>query len=167
MRRALGLGRPAQGAAAKPRSATGQQTPDRPKRRFVQDGEVPVTLVHALPDRRAGLSPSPASQSPPAPGVAELEAALAAERAARERAERSLREAQATIHALQTRLGHAELARVEALETAKADSAVPDAPPAAEAGPSKTRSAPAAKVARRRSAPKPREPKPVKWWIKT
>lgn len=42
------------------------------------------------------------------------------ERAARERAERSLQEALATIRDLQTKLGHAELARREASETAQA-----------------------------------------------
>lgn len=49
-----------------------------------------------------------------------IEAALHQERAARERAERSLQEAVATVRDLQTKLGHAELAQREASETAQA-----------------------------------------------
>jgi hypothetical protein len=44
------------------------------------------------------------------------EAALAAETAARERAERSLADVQAVAHDLQTKIGHAELAKNEAVE---------------------------------------------------
>lgn len=49
-----------------------------------------------------------------------VEAALHQERAARERAERSLQEALATVRDLQTKLGHAELAQREASETVQA-----------------------------------------------
>jgi hypothetical protein len=44
------------------------------------------------------------------------EAALASESAARERAERSLAETQALAHDLQTKIGHSELAKNEAVE---------------------------------------------------
>jgi hypothetical protein len=47
------------------------------------------------------------------------EAALAAETAARDRAERALAEAQAMIRDLQTKIGHADLAKNEALEAAR------------------------------------------------
>ena len=87
---------------------------DRPRRRFVQDGEVPVTVIHPRPRQgldslgptRAGASPQERAES--------AEAVLATERAAREHAERLLREAQATILDLRTKQGHAELARAEA-----------------------------------------------------
>jgi hypothetical protein len=46
-----------------------------------------------------------------------VEAALAIETAARERAERSLAELQAVAHDLQTKIGHADLAKNEAVET--------------------------------------------------
>ena len=87
---------------------------DRPRRRFVQDGEVPVTVIHPRP--RQGLD----ALGPPRAGASPLEraevaeAALGTERAAREQAERLLREAQATILDLRTKQGHAELARAEA-----------------------------------------------------
>ncbi|MDE2581759.1 MAG: hypothetical protein KGL52_09005 [Rhodospirillales bacterium] len=87
---------------------------DRPRRRFVQDGEVPVTVIHPRP--RQGID----ALGPPRPGVSPLEraekaeAALATERSAREHAERLLRDAQATILDLRTKQGHAELARAEA-----------------------------------------------------
>ena len=41
---------------------------------------------------------------------------MAAEIATRERVERGLAEAQAAVHDLQTKLGHADLARQEAVE---------------------------------------------------
>ncbi len=81
------------------------------RRRFVQDGEIPVTVV-----RRGTVSES---QSPQSSRLQRTEAALAAETAARERAERALHDAHAQIAALQTKIGHAELARIEAVEIAK------------------------------------------------
>ncbi len=81
------------------------------RRRFVQDGEIPVTVV-----RRDAATES---QTPQSSRLQRTEAALAAETAARERAERALHDAQAQIAALQTKIGHAELARIEAVEIAK------------------------------------------------
>ncbi len=129
MRRALGLvGRklaaPEQSQSA-PRTAsaprsTQMQTPERHKRRFVSDGEVPVTVLR----REHGVDAPPlrpASGASPSNRLDAAEAALRAERGARERAERALAEAQALIRDLRTKLGHAELARNEALETAKTE----------------------------------------------
>jgi chromosome segregation ATPase len=81
------------------------------RRRFVQDGEVPVTVV-----RRDSVADAAAPQSS---RLQRTEATLAAETAARERAERALHDAQAQVAALQTKIGHAELARVEAVDIAR------------------------------------------------
>jgi hypothetical protein len=81
------------------------------RRRFVQDGEIPVTVV-----RRDATADSNAPQSS---RLQRTEAALAAETAARDRAERALHDAQAQISALQTKIGHAELSRVEAVDIAR------------------------------------------------
>jgi hypothetical protein len=128
MRRALGL----YGDQPRPR-ATPERTdspPARPverfggtghhKRRFVHDGEVPVTLVHGLvSSRREHVegNGSRGANGQPTNRLEVAEAALAAEIATRERTERALQEAQATIHDLQTKLGHADLASQEAIET--------------------------------------------------
>lgn len=124
MRRALGLA----GGAAKPRAPDRQEPAQRPgerfmpghnghKRRFVQDGEVPVTLVSG---RRDGVGDTTSHRGPSVSGApSRLEAAenaLAHETATRHQAERALADAQAAVHDLQTKLGHAELARVEAVE---------------------------------------------------
>jgi hypothetical protein len=87
------------------------------RRRFVQDGDIPVTVL-----RR-----EPGYEQPPHRGVAALaapttsrlqrtEAALAAESAARDKAERALADTQGIARDLQTKIGHAELAKNEAVE---------------------------------------------------
>ena len=125
MRRALGLASDRNGPAGPSRPEQSLAKPSahppvrgssatRPRHRFVQDGEVPVDLVARQRPQEADLSAA-ASTSRGA-----IEAALLQERAARERAERSLQEALATVRDLQTKLGHAELARREASETAQA-----------------------------------------------
>ena len=81
------------------------------RRRFVQDGEIPVTVV-----RRDAPEAAP-GQSPQSSRLQRTEAALAAETAARDRAERSLHETQAALQALQTKIGHNELAKNEAIAT--------------------------------------------------
>ena len=84
---------------------------DRQRRRFVHDGEVPVVVL-------SGSNNSPtASSGNPTNRLAVAEAALESERAARRQAERALGEAQATVHDLQTKIGHAHLARDEATDT--------------------------------------------------
>ncbi len=87
------------------------------RRRFVQDGDVPVTVLR----RDTGLDVPANRIAPPVtvPSSSRLqrtEAALAAETAARERAERSLAETYAVVRDLQTKIGHAELAKNEAVE---------------------------------------------------
>ncbi|HET6607274.1 MAG TPA: hypothetical protein VFG62_11420 [Rhodopila sp.] len=88
------------------------------RRRFVQDGDVPVTVLRrdqqhdSIPHRTA-----PSNGAPTSSRLQRAEAALAAETALRERAERALNEAQSGIRDLQTKIGHAELAKNEALET--------------------------------------------------
>lgn len=201
MRRALGmLGGPtraAQPSGNSERRSSGHNTPNGhagaqlpPRRhRFVQDGEVPVTVVRARAEHVADLSRvMPAS---PVNRIDALQESLAAEQSARAAAERALEEAQATIRTLQTRLSHLELAREEALAQAQqaqaqqaqaqaqaeaavvapADSAadaetvpVPDEPvakPVAKA-PKISRSKP-----RKQSKPavEEAEPEPVKWWL--
>ncbi len=87
------------------------------RRRFVQDGDIPVTVL-----RRDQSHEPPAHRgvaAPPAPTSSRLqrtEAALAAETAAREKAERALQETQSIVRDLQTKIGHAELAKNEAIE---------------------------------------------------
>ncbi len=87
---------------------------DRPRRRFVQDGEVPVTVIHPRPRQGLDALGPPRAGASPLERAEAAEAALGTERAAREQAERLLREAQATILDLRTKQGHAELARAEA-----------------------------------------------------
>jgi hypothetical protein len=93
MRRALGL---TEDGSVQPHRA--QAEPSRYKRKFVSEGEVPVTV----------LPPSGRRQSH------EEYQRLAAERHAREVAERAAAEAQLMVRDLQTRLAHAEIAAAEA-----------------------------------------------------
>ncbi len=91
-------------------------TPGAHKRRFVQDGEVPVTLVHGLTGaRREHHEPSAARAAAPTNRLEVAETALAAEISSRERAEKALAESQAMVQQLQTKLGHSDLARQDAL----------------------------------------------------
>jgi len=80
----------------------------------VQDGDVPVALVSRSRPQEADMP----TAAPTNRGA--IEAALHQEHAARERAERSLQEALATVRDLQTKLGHAELAQREASAAAQA-----------------------------------------------
>lgn len=87
------------------------------RRRFVQDGDVPVTVLRRdvghdpAPHRGASGAPAPTSNR-----LQRTEAQLTTETAAREKAERALHETQALVRDLQTKIGHAELAKNEALE---------------------------------------------------
>ena len=190
VRRALGLdsvasgqGHPTHTARPVERFAT-----DRPKSRFVQDGDVPVVMIRRDNGQHAAIR------------LEAAEKALKTERHARETAERSLAEAQAAIRDLQTKLGHAVLVRDEARANAQrveiekqaleralaaeqdarqtAEQRALDIVPAprlkavaerkSEAGmpsPSASAAKSAARtIPRGRSAQS--EPKPVKWWIK-
>lgn len=167
MRRALGL----QGPSRQPPQQRADQA--RPRHRFVQDGGVPVVVLNSRSDN----DPTATAKA----RVAELEAALDAERAAHGSTRRALQEAHASAQALQTRLAHAELAHKEALaverearhvmEESLAQMApkmgLPE-PLLSETGSSGApiKAKPAArKIPRVPRAAKNSEPKPVKWWL--
>ncbi len=179
MRQALGL----RGDQSNERPAQRREQ-DRRTRRFVKDGEVPVVVLSQ--SREHGPDgPAPVNR------IAAAEAALRGERAARERAERTLRETQATLQHVQTKLAHADLAHSEALaaerrarELAEASLAEANvardalearlaemaaAPPPAPASSEQavTPSQPALVKPRRKAAASAaeREPQPVKWWL--
>jgi hypothetical protein len=109
MRRALGLQRSPSALpnSTPPTSVPSGSPPNR--RRFVRDGEVPVTVVHRDHRQDDGH------------GGSQLEAvrqSLREQTEAGERAERSLTEAQNTIRDLQTKLAHERLSRDEVLQAA-------------------------------------------------
>lgn len=92
------------------------------RRRFVQDGDVPVTVLrrdqgHEQPVHRSVAAPV----APTTSRLQRTEAALAAETAARDKAERLLSETQAIVRDLQTKIGHAELAKNEAIDALRRD----------------------------------------------
>jgi hypothetical protein len=117
MRHALGLDGQTQAPRLEeqpPQSGPGQDrlSLHRPPRRFVKDGEVPVTVVRRthLPDAAASIVQPAANQ---------LEAArqtIRSQAAATERAERALNEAHVTIRDLRTKLAHERLAKDEAYQ---------------------------------------------------
>jgi hypothetical protein len=122
VRRALGLEgvAPAMGRPMHAVRTAERFTVDRQKPRFVQDGEVPFVIVHGRRDNGLhAVDPQVAMGASPTNRLEVAETALKAERNARECAERSLTEAQATIRDLQTKLGHATLARDEARADAR------------------------------------------------
>jgi hypothetical protein len=87
------------------------------RRRFVQDGDIPVTVLRRDPGYEVPAHRGVAPASVPSSSrLQRAEAALASETSHRERAERALAEVQAIAHDLQTKIGHAELAKNEALE---------------------------------------------------
>ena len=83
------------------------------RHRFVQEGEVPVEVM-SLRDHNGRTSSSPSAM----PRHRVDEAAVAAERLAREQAERAYAEISERLRETQTKLGHAELARNEAVALA-------------------------------------------------
>jgi len=123
MRRALGL----HGDAPRPRPEGERAEPGQRagggfmqglhRRRFVQDGEVPVTVVRREAPDAAHPGTGPAG--PTSSRLQRVEAALATETVGRERAERALHEAQAAVQALQTKMGHNDLAKNEAVAASK------------------------------------------------
>lgn len=112
-----GGGNRAQTAAKSPIALKASFSSAGPRRhRYVQDGEVPVVQVSSLRDRRREPAiVAPAAHEQPADAVRQM---LAQERAGRVRAEQALERLQATLHAVETRLGHAEITRREAAEQA-------------------------------------------------
>ena len=124
MRRALGLGaeqsrhrhepdrqdmtpRPAE------RFQSSQFNAGAHRRRFAQDGDVQFSVVRRESDPNANRN---GAAAPTSSRLQRTEAALAAETAAREKAERVLSDLQATLRDLQTKIGHAELTKHEAQE---------------------------------------------------
>lgn len=173
MRRALGLQGPARPAP--------QQRADqaRPRHRFVQDGGVPVVVLNS----RGENDPT----APLKARIAELEAALEAERGAHGSTKRALQDSQSSAQAAQTRLVHAEFAHGEALaaerrarkeaEDALQARSVPleaPVPIASLVASSPAETPPVAAAPVLRKAPRTprvprvattREPQPVKWWL--
>jgi hypothetical protein len=101
MRQSLGLQQPSSLLPSPTLSMTQPGGISPRRRRFVRDGKVLVTVVHR--EHRNDGS-----------GMNQLDLArqvLGEQTAARERAERSLDDAQVTIRDLQTRLGHERLDR--------------------------------------------------------
>jgi hypothetical protein len=110
MRRALGLhnASPTQAVPIPPPPSLGASSPQR--RRFVRDGEVPVSVIRRDQDD--------------APGTNKLDTtrqALREQIEAREHSEHLLQDAQATIHDLQTKMAHERLARDEAILRAESE----------------------------------------------
>jgi hypothetical protein len=112
MRRALGLQGEAS-PATKPTASPVIVHPSHPqRRRFVRDGEVPVTLIHRDHSQEENST------------VHQLDAtrnALREQTTAREQAERSLTEAQSTIKDLQTKLAHERLAKDEVVQRTESE----------------------------------------------
>lgn len=81
------------------------------RHRFKQDGDVPVVLLHSRTSAAGDRTRSP----DPANRIEAAEAAASAAQLARANAERLREEMRRTVHDLQTKLGHAELGRSEAL----------------------------------------------------
>lgn len=154
------------------------------RHRFVQEGEVPVEVM-TLRDHGSRAVSGPSGM----PRHRIDESALLAEKSARETAERTCAELSERLHELQTKLGHAELARDEALALAARRQAqldillaqpapAPVKPPVApqfdlplemniaEALPAPIPT-PRKVVAKPRSRARVKAPQPVKWWIKS
>lgn len=121
MRRALGL--VGDGPRVRPETGERSETPQRQagnftqgahRRRFVQDGEIPVTVIRR--DEAPGAAPA---MGPSFSRLHRVETALQGETAARERIEKALQDAQATVQALRTKMGHNELEKNEAIESAR------------------------------------------------
>ena len=144
MRRALDVG------AHEGRGRQDQAHGPRPMRQFAQDGDVPVVRLQGRKD----------------PGVqaasARLEEVLQAERAARELADAALKQANAAIQALQTKIAHAEIAHQEALaaQARGYESRIAEME-AAKPEPEPRRARQAAGPANGEEA----EAEPVEWWV--
>lgn len=120
VRRALGLAASGSDRPSQAPRGSAVSGADRSKRGVAQDGKVDVVVVHG---RRTHGQHGPDTGWPGGTSamnrVEAAEASLKAEREARERIERELGDAQATVRELQTRLGHTTLAIDEAREAAQ------------------------------------------------
>ena len=100
-------GEPLKGSSSAPQNAPPAASPDAPhpyRRRFVRDGEVPVTVVHRDHDNGAGINRIDAARK-----------ALREQIVAREQAEHLLPEARTTIQTLETKLAHERIGKDEAI----------------------------------------------------
>ena len=107
MRRALGLRNTSQTQAIPPPPTPSASSSHPQRRRFVRDGEVPVSVVHRDQGDASGTNALEATRQ-----------ALREQVTAREHAEHLLQDAKAAIHDLQTKLAHERLARDEAIQRA-------------------------------------------------
>ncbi len=118
MRHALGLDGQSQGSATPDHPApqgSDRLSLHRPPRRFVKDGEIPVTVVRRTHPTDAMPNVGPAAQN-------QLEAArqtIRSQAVAIERAERGLNDAQNQIRDLRTKLAHERLAKDEAFQAVR------------------------------------------------
>ncbi len=175
----LGTGTPAQPGAQ--RQTTHQVTAGGHRHRFRQDGEVPVVRL-ALPQTGRGAerqAPSPISDA----GAAEKNPGVGWDQAGE--SARTVADLTEQLRAMQTRLGHAELALEEskaALTLARAELAAnrqEDEPPrhpvrstrqprpgreAQDASVRRKVGRPLGSTNRARSQEQGGEPEPVKWW---
>lgn len=124
MRLALGLDtRPGSNGPSKSGGNHGAPSPQishdsaRPRRRFAQDGDVPVVILGRSRDSETGGEGR----------FAALTAELRDEKAARSRADRALDEANISIQSLKTKLAHLEIAFEERLRDERATSAQSEA----------------------------------------
>lgn len=153
------------GASRSPRTHSGASAgfgAGKPARhRYVQDGE--VIVEHAAVPKRRG----PEGVAPPAhdPRLAEAQAQLAAERTARERAERVLERAQTAVRELETRLGHSDAALREARALSAKHEAEIEALRTTLAGHAARTEAQQVARAEAQQAASAKEPEPVKWWL--
>jgi hypothetical protein len=111
MRRALGLGGHSTPPPERPHSASQPADHFHRRGKFVRDGEVQVEIVHRSQHQSNG-------DGNPLDAARQSIRALAAEK---ERIERLLSDAQATIKDLQTKLGHERLAKDEAVAGVEAN----------------------------------------------
>ena len=179
MRHALGL----ENTSAATHSSDGVYRTHRP-RRFARDGEIPVVILGAGRDRTAQTSTL-------AKQLADAEALIRNEQAARATAERALTDAVATIQRLRTQLAHAEMSHAETLDAERKhrealDQALLEATETRESLEKQLAHEAATRrrhvEAKRRTTGEPlpvperheqkrkrpdaaREPEPVKWWL--
>ena len=121
MRKALGLlSEPPRHRPEPEQTETPARLPERSgagwlhRRRFVKDGDVPVTVLRREPAHDAAARRAVPAAVPTSSRLRQVEAALANETAARVQAERALADAQAAMRDLQTKAGHIDLAKDEA-----------------------------------------------------
>ena len=175
MRAALGLRRDPQ---QRPVSHRPEQS--QPRRRFVREGEVAVTMINSAASDTS-LIESPRSR------LMALEEALTTERSSHARTKRALDDALAANKALETKHAHAELAYADAIQNERSARAQTEAAlqqvqaqlhemeerarhlesmTASQPPQTKPTASPIARAVRRsKKASNAGEAEPVKWWL--